>query len=111
MTDYLAIAVVCLHLAIALVHTIWILVFQETSDSWDSSDELLALVWNSEPSKGAPSNTCAGINDRHTLSSRVQVRVVDPTPGVGTETVQLVAVQKVNGLAEVKVNTAYGAKL
>lgn len=109
-TDWLAIIVLCVHIALALAHTIWIFIFQSTSDSWDGVDELLALVWNSEPNRGAPSNTCSGIKDWRTLSAKVCVRVVEPNAGQGTEMVQLVAADQSQGLADIAANTAYGAK-
>lgn len=109
-TDYLALAVLCAHIAIALTHTAWIIRSRRTSYSWDGAEELLALAWNSEPSRGAPKNTCAGINDRRTLSTRVQIRVVEPTPGAGTETLQLVATNNTQSVGNVRTGTAYGSR-
>lgn len=94
----------------ALAHSAWILIHRETSDAWDAPDELLALVWNSEPHRGAPKNTSGGINDRRTLSARVGIRVVDPLPGEATEVVQLVATSQVADSKRLDVNVEYGAK-
>ena len=106
----MALTVLLVHVALALAHTLYTLLWlNETSQCWDSAEELLALAWNSEPARGAPKNTCGGIYDRKTLKSMVQIRAVQPDSGA-TETVQLIDCSKRKGSeSKLEVRKAYGA--
>ena len=70
----LAAAVLLLHIAIALVHSAWIILTRESSGCWDSITELLALAQNSRPAFYALRNTAAGIKHSATFSRRINIR-------------------------------------
>lgn len=74
-TDVLALAVILLHLAIALAHTILLLLRRRSSASWDSIPELLALAQQSQTSVLALQNTAAGIQCPSTYQQRARIRV------------------------------------
>ncbi|KAK3620433.1 hypothetical protein LTR56_023405 [Elasticomyces elasticus] len=82
-TDYLAIAVLCLHIAIALAHTLVLMANGKSSGSWDTLAELLALLVNSPPAPVSLKNTCAGIRDLVTYSRIATVRAISPDADEG----------------------------
>jgi hypothetical protein len=86
---YLSIFILGLHLVIALVHTGITLWFKNTSESWDSIAELVALAYNSSP-QNALKNCGAGIRLRSTLSQRVKVMAVDKKESGAGENVELI---------------------
>jgi hypothetical protein len=79
-TSYgLAAAVLLTHAVIALGHVIWIIWIYtwrtgETSQSWGSLSDLLALAFQSTPPTSALENTSAGISKYRTFKERVRVR-------------------------------------
>lgn len=75
LTTYLAMAVLLVHVALALAHIAMILVTGWTSSVWDSMGEMMALAINSEPSSSL-GNTCVGIDKTSTWRKIVQVREV-----------------------------------
>lgn len=81
-TDYLAIAVVLIHLLIATTHTI-ILVFwrRESSECWDTLPELLALSQQSTPSKAVLNNTATAIYNMSSFANITRVLVSDENEG------------------------------
>jgi hypothetical protein len=74
-TDYLALAVLLIHLAIALGHTVLMLVTRTSSGCWDTVPELLAVAQQSEPSKVALQNTATGVYRMRTFGQRARMRV------------------------------------
>ncbi|UPX13774.1 uncharacterized protein EKO05_0004273 [Ascochyta rabiei] len=74
-TDILALAVVILHLAIALAHTTFLLLRRRSSACWDSVPELLALAQQSRKSELALHNTATGIQCLDTFRQRTRIRV------------------------------------
>ena len=74
-TDFLALAVLFMHLLIALGHTVLILVTKRSSGCWDTLPELLALAQQSPPSKTALHNTATGIYKLGTSRQRTRLRV------------------------------------
>ncbi|KAK0306158.1 hypothetical protein LTR01_006506 [Friedmanniomyces endolithicus] len=77
-TDYLAIAILCLHLAIALAHTLVLMVRGTSSGCWDTISELFTLLVNSPPAPIALRNTCAGIRSLKTYSKITTIRAMAP---------------------------------
>lgn len=74
-TDFLALAVLFLHLLIALGHTVLILVTKRSSGCWDTLPELLAVAQQLSPSKIALHNTAVGIYKLATFRQRARLRV------------------------------------
>ncbi|KAL8856826.1 MAG: hypothetical protein Q9178_006543 [Gyalolechia marmorata] len=72
--QFLAMAVLVLHILIALAHVGWILMKRESSGCWDSVIELLVLAQNSRPAPTALMNTAAGIKFSMTFSKQVAIR-------------------------------------
>ncbi|OJJ45429.1 hypothetical protein ASPZODRAFT_144060 [Penicilliopsis zonata CBS 506.65] len=68
--EYLAVALICLHLGMALIHTGWLLYTRKTSQAWESIPELIALSQNSAPAPRALENTCAGIQSMDTFAEK-----------------------------------------
>ncbi|PPJ54674.1 hypothetical protein CBER1_06003 [Cercospora berteroae] len=76
-TDYLALGVVCICMALATAHIFWLLYWGDwvSSGAWDTVTELLVLCQNSPPS--VPSgleNTSAGLHRLGTYAKLVKVR-------------------------------------
>ncbi|KAL9598849.1 MAG: hypothetical protein Q9179_003774, partial [Wetmoreana sp. 5 TL-2023] len=69
----LAMAVLLLHILIALLHTIWIFWKRELSSCWDSIVEILLLTQNSRPTP-VLQNTAAGIKYSRTFAKQVAIR-------------------------------------
>ncbi|KAI4141973.1 MAG: hypothetical protein L6R39_005127, partial [Caloplaca ligustica] len=78
-TDYLSMAVMLFHLAIALAHTIYCLYRGTSSGCWDTITELLTLAQNSQPATVTLRNTAAGIKKGPTFAKKARIR----TAGLG----------------------------
>jgi hypothetical protein len=76
LAEYLAMAVLFVHIVFALSHAIWILCRRETSDSWDSLSEIIAVAHNSRPSLGVLKNTSAGIEHLETYSQIAKILAI-----------------------------------
>lgn len=74
-SDYLATAVICLYVLIALAHTAWILTHRDTSSSWDTVTELLALALQS-PVATNLFGSGAGIERVNTYKTMIRLRAV-----------------------------------
>ncbi|GIZ47633.1 hypothetical protein CKM354_001072000 [Cercospora kikuchii] len=79
-TDYLALGVVCIYMALATAHIFWLLYCGNwvSSGAWDTVTELLVLCQNSPPS--VPSgleNTSAGVHRLGTYAKLVKVRATN----------------------------------
>ncbi|EMD58655.1 hypothetical protein COCSADRAFT_165465 [Bipolaris sorokiniana ND90Pr] len=61
-TDILALIVVFLHLAMAVIHTLRLVIRRRSSSCWDSIPELLTLTQQSSPSEVALKNTTTRIH-------------------------------------------------
>ena len=70
----LAMIVLCLHTAVAIAHTIWIIGRKKSSASWDSVTEILVLAQNSQPAYKALQNTAAGVQHSKTFAKKVVIR-------------------------------------
>ncbi|CAF9908483.1 MAG: hypothetical protein GOMPHAMPRED_006176 [Gomphillus americanus] len=77
-SDYLAIAVLCVHILLALLHIWFLIQSRESSGSWHTLTELIALAHNSQPSRTALNNTGAGIKELETYSKVAVVRATKP---------------------------------
>lgn len=86
---YLSIVVLVCHLVISLAHAIYVVFWtKQTSESWDSITELIALAYHSSPGEDTLKNCGAGIMLLNTLRKRVKVVAVGD--GDGDETSQRV---------------------
>ncbi|KAF7532671.1 hypothetical protein G7054_g7735 [Neopestalotiopsis clavispora] len=65
--DWFSAALLLLHAAIALVHTVRCLLERETSEAWDTIPELLALAKQSRPEPKILDNTSVGIRAMSTM--------------------------------------------
>jgi hypothetical protein len=74
LTDWLAAAVLLIHLVFALGHTIYTVVTGRSSECWDTLPELLALSQQSRQSTKALKNTSAGICRIQTFKQKARVR-------------------------------------
>ena len=74
----LAMAVLFLHIAFALAHTLWTTLRGESSSCWDSTTEIMVLAQNSRPAMEALDNTAAGIQYSSTFSKKVIIRPTRP---------------------------------
>ena len=79
-SEYLAISVVIMYMAIALAHTIWVVSTGVTSSSWDTVTELLALALQS-PVPGALRGAGAGIERLGTYQKTAKLRVTEEAGG------------------------------
>ncbi|KIW68939.1 hypothetical protein PV04_04850 [Phialophora macrospora] len=70
----LAMVVLLAHIILATGHIIFVMVKRQSSDSWDSISELVALAQNSRPSYIALANTAAGITQRRTYGRLARIR-------------------------------------
>ncbi|KAI4273062.1 MAG: hypothetical protein L6R35_006433 [Caloplaca aegaea] len=71
----LAAAVLLLHILIALVHSVWLILWTgESSGCWDSVTELVVLAQNSQPAFAALGNAAAGIKHSSTFAKIVSIR-------------------------------------
>lgn len=73
-TQKLAMAVLFLHISIALIHVIWVFWKGESSGCWDTITELVVLAQNSRPAFSALQNTAAGIKHSSTFAQQVVIR-------------------------------------
>ncbi|CAM1510075.1 Fc.00g004100.m01.CDS01 [Cosmosporella sp. VM-42] len=73
--DWLAIAVLLLHIPLALVHSFLLLRHRQSSESWDSITELVTLAYNSHPTAKGLRNTSSGIRCIQTYQKVAMVRV------------------------------------
>jgi len=73
-TQKLAMAVLFLHILIALIHVLWVFWKGESSGCWDSIAELVVLAQNSRPAFSALQNTAAGIKHSSTFAKQVVIR-------------------------------------
>ncbi|KAL8678291.1 MAG: hypothetical protein Q9186_005341 [Xanthomendoza sp. 1 TL-2023] len=76
----LAMAVLLLHIVIALIHVVWILWKCESSGCWDSVIELIVLAQNSRPALTALADTAAGIKHSSTLAKQIAIRATTVSP-------------------------------
>jgi hypothetical protein len=70
----LAMVVLLVHIILATGHIIFVMVKRQSSASWDSISELIALAQNSRPSYIALANTAAGITERRTYGRLARIR-------------------------------------
>jgi hypothetical protein len=72
---YISIVILMMHFAIAVGHTLFILLTGQTSEAWSSIPEMLTLAYNSEPRNGRVKNCGAGIQRIDTFRRKVKVGV------------------------------------
>ncbi|KAI4214291.1 MAG: hypothetical protein LQ351_003044 [Letrouitia transgressa] len=70
----LSLAVLFLHMAIAVSHTLWTIGRGKSSACWDSFTEYFVLAQNSRPAYHALENTAAGLKHSSTFARRVAIR-------------------------------------
>ncbi|KAF2687073.1 hypothetical protein K458DRAFT_401669 [Lentithecium fluviatile CBS 122367] len=68
-----AVAILCMHMLLALAHTSMLLVTGRSSEAWDSINELLILAYDSLPRPGAFDNCSGGVVHTHTLEKKVRI--------------------------------------
>ncbi|KEF58836.1 uncharacterized protein A1O9_03679 [Exophiala aquamarina CBS 119918] len=83
LTSYLAIALLALHMLVALSHIIFLFSSGESSSAWESFSELLVLAQNSRPAPIALRHTNAGIKWMRTYSRMARVYSVTPWDTMG----------------------------
>ncbi|KAK2593012.1 hypothetical protein QQS21_009302 [Conoideocrella luteorostrata] len=76
-TDYLAVAVLLIHICLVLCHSAYLIRTGKTSAAWDSIIETFALAHNSRPSDRALCNTSAGIKCMQTYRKLAVVRATE----------------------------------
>ncbi|KAL8709735.1 MAG: hypothetical protein Q9220_005521 [cf. Caloplaca sp. 1 TL-2023] len=86
----LAMAVLFLHILIAVTHTAWILRKGESSGCWDSITELLVLAQNSRPAMTALNNTAAGIKQSSTFKTKVLIRPTNLFPHTEADHLEMI---------------------
>ncbi|RWA05881.1 hypothetical protein EKO27_g9226 [Xylaria grammica] len=84
-TDYLSIAVLLAHIALALGHMVYTLRTQMSSQSWGTITELLILAYNSQSSSTALLNVTAGIRCVKTYRKVAIVRSVNVARSADSE--------------------------
>ena len=105
-TDFLSIAVLLSHIALALAHTLWLLQTGRSSTCWDTITELIALIQNSRQAPIALENTCAGIRHLRTFSKMAVIRATnagedpDHDPGEAHHVELIFLADKTPGLIE-----------
>ena len=85
LTDYLSMAVLFIHMLLAITHVIELLITHRSSGCWDTVTELLALMQNSRPARSALKNTCAGIKELKTYAQVAVIRAIYPANNHETE--------------------------
>ena len=70
----LSMVVLLAHIMLAVSHIIFVAVKRQSSNSWDSISELIALSQNSRPACAALCHTSAGISKRGTFGSVAKIR-------------------------------------
>lgn len=93
-SDFLATGVLCAHLLLAFLHIAYLLWLQESSGSWDSLTELIALAHNSKPSKTALLNTGAGIKELGIFRKMAVIRAVESSRDAASQSARLALIFK-----------------
>ncbi|KAJ9609546.1 hypothetical protein H2200_005873 [Cladophialophora chaetospira] len=86
----LAMVVLLAHTILASGHIILVMAKGQSSDSWDSISELVALAQNSRPSYIALANTAAGISETRTYGRLAKIRAKPTIERAGGDHVELV---------------------
>ncbi|KAF2108323.1 hypothetical protein BDV96DRAFT_652891 [Lophiotrema nucula] len=71
---YISLAILGLHMLIAMIHAAVIVYLGRTSEAWDTISELIALAYSSKPERAILQNCGAGIDHLRTLENNVKVR-------------------------------------
>ena len=88
---YLALAVLFVHLLVALAHIAYVIITRTAPVAWGTSEELLVLAQSSPPTQMALQDTCGGIQSTKTFRKLVKVRALkDEKVKAGEETVHMV---------------------
>ena len=111
LATYLAMVVLCLHIAFALAHTIWTLWRGETSTSWDSITKYIALAQNSQPAFSALENTAAGITRLATYSHKAVIRPTNLPGHSITDHLELVFEEKQSSASAIATSFAADGSL
>ena len=71
----LSLAILYLHAALVMCHVVWMFWRRESSDAWETPEEMVALAMTSEPpGDGVLQNAASGIRCRRTFETKVHVR-------------------------------------
>ncbi|OAL39561.1 hypothetical protein AYO20_00958 [Fonsecaea nubica] len=70
----LSMVVLLAHIVLAIGHIAFVMAKRQSSDSWDSISELVALAQNSRPAYVALANTAAGIRQQRTYGRLARIR-------------------------------------
>lgn len=66
-------AIFSIYLVMAIVHTVWVVWHKESSEAWDSANELVALAYKSQPREDVLENCGSGIVHMEPLKKIVRV--------------------------------------
>lgn len=75
LASYLSMVVLLTHMLMASAHIIWVSFHKQTSRSWTSVAELIALSQNSQPAIQALANTGGGITKSKSFAAMAKIRV------------------------------------
>lgn len=77
--QFLAVAVLCIHILLAAIHSLIVVTAGRSMDAWDSITELLLLAWNSVPTRRDQefTNCSVGVYGVQPLRHRVKAMVVE----------------------------------
>ncbi|KAJ4318676.1 hypothetical protein N0V94_004293 [Neodidymelliopsis sp. IMI 364377] len=87
---YLSVAILAVHLVIVFCHVLFVIWKKQSSESWNSISELIALAYRSQPEQNTLENCGAGIMLSETLGQEVKVVAVEGDSEDGVQKVQLV---------------------
>jgi hypothetical protein len=104
--QYLGVAILCMHVFLALAHTIVLVVTKRSSAAWDSINELIVLAYNSSARPGAFENCNSGIELAKTLEKKVRIGTRQGDDG--HVQVELVVCADDKGAGRVVVGEKYG---
>lgn len=89
----LALMVLLSHILAAITYTLFTFYTGETSQTWDTLPELIALAYNSSPLKGGLANCGAGIYKWATLKRTVRIGVIEDQDPSDDKKVQMVVLE------------------
>lgn len=78
LTDYLSIALLLIHMLMAVSHIVYLMSTGKSSSAWESMSELLVLAQNSRPAPTALRNANVGVKRLKTYSRIARVYAVKP---------------------------------
>jgi hypothetical protein len=105
MGQYLSLTILCVHLVVAIIHTIVLCWTKRSSEAWDSITELVVLAYRSDARPGVFENCSSGIRESRTLEK--EVRIGTKMMEDGSERAELVVCGDEGGTGDVIPGKAY----